>query len=186
MLDENAPGTVVDNGEGSPKRRGRGPNKPKVSADSQLSSGELLEVMFKKFSELNNQTQENFMLAIAEMKKPSVREQMQIDKEEELVRKKQLGRIEAAQQEIARDQAKRDGCSHTMPSTIAGLPGRHAWVAAVNSDGYVRPFCNVCRFGDKGQLKFKATPHMLQNGVGMNTMTNINLETLTKWAAQHA
>ena len=184
MLDESPEGTVSDHGEGSPKRRG---GRPKKVADTpQLDAGQLLEVVFKKFSEMNEQTQQNFMTAIAEMKKPSVREQQLIDKEEEQLRKKMLGRAEAARQEMERDEAKKRGCSHTMPSTIAGLPGRHAWVASVQSDGFVRPFCNICKFGDKGQLKFKATAHMLQNGVGMNTMTNISLETLEKWAAQHA
>jgi hypothetical protein len=141
-------------------------------------------MVFKKFAEMNAQTQQNFMAAIEEMKKPSVLDQMKLDKEEEMIRRKNEGRVQAAKLEEERNAYLLEHCPHTMPSTIAGLPGRHAWVAAVQSDGYVRPFCNVCKYGKNGELKFKATQYMLQNGVGLNNMQGINVDKLQTWAAQ--
>ncbi len=111
----------------------------------------------------------------AELKKPTELEQKKIDDDRNrLLRQAAIRRNEAKIEEEARISTQR-GCAHVKRDNSP------AWGGQVNSDGYVRPMCTICR---KIMPEIKAPVEWIANGVNMQDkeiFPKLTEEMLLEW-----
>lgn len=139
-----------------------------------------MEDVFKLIAQMSADQQENMMKFAAELKKPTAREQAEIDRKEAEIKRRQEERLKLAKAEEDRKKNMALGCVHATYHPGTGVT-RHAWRTQVNSDGYFRPTCQICQT----QLpRIKATPDMLLNGVNLDQYMGLDADKLRKWAEQ--
>lgn len=146
------------------------------------NQGVTMEEVFKIISQMNAQNQENLIAAIAELKKPSDREQKKIDEEEKRIVAHQKSRMQIAQAEEQRKENLKRGCPHSTYHPGTGVR-KHAWRAQVhtpaNEKPFFQPICSQClSLGPK----ILATSDQLQNGVNLDQYMDIDLSRLEAWA----
>lgn len=166
-------------GESQQSAKGK---KAKLMAND--NPGITMEQVFELISKMNEQNQQNMLTAIAEMKKPSAREQAEIDAKEKRVAEQQKARIQLAQSEERRKELNRLGCPHSTFHPGTGVR-KHSWRAQVHTPAgekpYFKPTCTQC--WTQGP-KILATPDMLTNGVNLDQYADIDLARLEAWAKQ--
>jgi hypothetical protein len=146
-----------------------------------------MEDVFKLIAKMSEDQQANMMKFAAELKKPTEREQKELDAKEARVASQQQARMEMARSEIMRKESLRHGCSHSSFNQATGQ-SKHAWRAQVHTPGrgekpFFVPMCQICH---TTLPKILATPDMLTQGVNLDMYQGIDLERLEKWAEQAA
>jgi len=140
--------------------------------------------VMKFLAEQNRQNQEALLAAIKELKKPSEFEQRKIDKENEVLRNKQMSRLTEAKAEVERKEMRMRNCPHAAAHPMGytmHLWGGQAHTPA-NQPAYFVPTCGRCQT----QLpKVYCTPEQLTQGINLYTYKNIGIEDLLK-AAEHS
>lgn len=151
---------------------------------------EVMKLVAVLAEKMNEKQHENMMAAIAEMKKPSEREQKELDAKDERIRQAQESRRQIAKAEEERKRLNALGCPHASYNPASGTT-RHTWRAQVHTPGrdkegnpikpYFVPTCQMCHT----QLpKILATTEMLTGGVNLDQYVGLDIDRLKKWAEQ--
>ena len=153
-------------------------------AEKNESNGITMDQLLTFMSEMNEQNQKNLLAAVAEMKKPSDRDQAKFDKEEEKIKQQHAMRLKIAEAEEERKLANTLGCTHATLNQATGVL-KHAWVAKTftphKEKPYWRAMCQQClTLGPK----IPATAEQLQNGMDMHLWPNVSLPQMEIWAKQ--
>ena len=148
------------------------------------SPGISMEEVMRLIATMGEQQHTNMLAAIAELKKPSEREQKKIDAEELRLKQQQENRLKLAMAEEERKKNNAAGCSHATFHPGTGVT-RHAWRAQVHTPHKEKPYfvptCQICQT----QLpKILATTDMLTGGVNLDQYLGIDADRLKKWAEQ--
>lgn len=146
--------------------------------------GVSMEEVMRLIATMSAEQHKNMLEAIAEMKKPTAREQEKIDKEDAKIRQQQENRIKLAKAEEDRKKNTALGCSHSTFHPGTGVV-RSAWRAQVHTPAgekpYFVPTCIICQT----QLpKILATNEMLSGGVNLDQYMGLDADKLRKWAEQ--
>ena len=167
-----------------PARRGRPPQLRKEYVPENPNVGVDMKMVFDLISKMNEDNQKNLMSAIAELKKPTPREQEKLDKEEAKVKAQQQARLKLAMAEEQRKKNNILGCRHATVHPGTGVV-KHAWRAQVHTPlgekPYFVPTCQICW---TQAPKILATPDMLTQGVNLDQYTTIDYDVLKKWSEQ--
>lgn len=154
------------------------------------NQGFTLDQVLELLNKQKLENQENLLLAIRELKKPSPEEQAKLDKEAAKLKERVLAAAKLAQ---AQEQGKNNAakfCPHgtTHNGTKAFT---HQWRAQVHTpDGekpYYTPRCTQCgttwdRWVGASNPKILATPDQLQNGVNMDQWGSEDIRRVFEWA----
>ena len=151
------------------------------------NTGISMEEVFKLIAKMSADQQENMMKFAAELKKPSDREQKEIDAKEARIKQNAEARLNQAKAEELQKEYLRTNCPHGTAHPGTGS-FKHAWVAQVHTPGhgekpYFRPFCQQCK---TLMPKITASADMLTQGVNLDKYVGIDADRLKKWAEQAA
>jgi hypothetical protein len=163
------------------------PGKLRESTMPEQPVGVSMEQIFQMIAKMSTDQQENMMKFAAELKKPSDREQKEIDAKEARIVANQKARIQMAQAEEDRKDNLMRGCAHATYHPGTGVT-RHAWRAQVSTPGhgekpFFQPMCQICH---TVLPKIIATPDMLTQGVNLDQYMALNADTLKRWSEQMA
>lgn len=151
-------------------------------AEPTANPGLDMEAILKIVGQMNADNQQNMLAAIAEMKKPTVREQKKLDEEDLKFRQHQQSRIALAHSEENRKEALRRNCAHATTHPGTGVT-KHTWRAQVHTPHGVAPYfvptCTQC-FSQLPQIL--ATTEMLTQGVNLDQYAGLNIDVLKNWA----
>ncbi len=153
------------------------PRKVREEDDSEVESvprGTVtMDEMMVFLNSMNAANREALVEAIREVRKPTEREQQKLDQEAQHALRQMLGRIEMAKNADAQRIAVQASCPHKRPNGVT------QFIAAVQSDGYYRPYCNAC---GKQIGKIRATDQQKIEGIAMDKWTNVTVEGLERMA----
>lgn len=132
--------------------------------------------------QMNEDNQRNMIAAIQEMKKPSEREQKELDEKEKRIAQAQQARVKLAKAEEDRKESQKRSCAHATTHAGTGVTS-HQWRGQVHTPGhcdpYFTPMCTQCFT----QLKpIRATTEMLTQGVNLDLYKSVNMKDLLTWA----
>jgi hypothetical protein len=142
-----------------------------------ITMAQVMELVSKMTAAQN----ENMLAAIAEMKKPSAREQAKLDKEDARVAAQQEARLKVGMAEEQRKQNIRRGCPHSTYHPGTGVR-KHAWRAKTYTPHNEQPFwMAICVQCQTLGPKVPATLHQLQNGVNLDQYASVSFEEMEEW-----
>ena len=151
---------------------------PEVTATPGLD----IEAVLKLIGQMNADNQQNMIAAIAEMKKPTEREQKKLDAEEVKIVQHQKSRIALAHAEEDRKASLRRNCAHATTHPGTGVT-KHTWRAQVHTPANVKPyFVPTCTQCFSQLTPILASTEMLTQGVNLDQYAGINMDVLTNWA----
>jgi protein-disulfide isomerase len=125
---------------------------------------------------------EQMLMLVEQMKKPTVLEQSKLDKEEAQNAKMRRMRVEGAMREQQVKDWKAANCTHRSQGSN-NQPGKHAFVAQVNADGYFRPICKICHTVFPA---IKASNEQVTGGVNLDLRYDLTAEILIAWSRRAA
>jgi len=150
-------------------------------AEATPTPGMDLEAVMRIIAQMNADNQQNMLSAIAEMKKPTEREQKKLDAEELKLQQHQTSRIKLAQAEEDRKRMQASSCAHATTHPGTGVT-KHCWRAQVhtphNEKPYFVPTCTQC-FTQLPHIL--ATTEMLTQGVNLDQYAGLNIDVLRNW-----
>lgn len=134
---------------------------------------------------LQAQSEENrkqMMDFARELKKPTEREQREIDDKDLKLKQHQETRLKLAKAEEDRKEMQKRTCQHGTMHSGTGIL-HHQWRAQVHTpahcDAYFQPRCTQCA---TALDPIRATAEMLTQGVNLCDYKSINMQTLIDWA----
>lgn len=145
---------------------------------------------------LNHQSvenQKNLLLAIQELKKPTVEEQARIDKEQAKLKERTLAAAKLAQKEEEAKQRAAKFCPHGTTHKGTKI-FTHQWRAQVMTpDGekpYYMPRCTQCgstwdRVYDLSSPKVLANSDQLKDGVNMDQWSMDDINRVVAWLREN-
>jgi hypothetical protein len=151
-------------------------------AEPSATPGLDMEAILKIIGQMNADNQTNMLAAIAEMKKPTAREQKKLDEEELKLAQHQQSRIKLAQAEEDRKRMQASSCAHATTHPGTGVT-KHCWRAQVHTPHLQKPYfvptCTQC-FTQLPHIL--ATTEMLTQGVNLDQYAALNIDVLRNWA----
>jgi hypothetical protein len=152
-------------------------------AEQTVDPMEALKVILAQLTA--NQTTQMMDFA-KELKKPSEREQRNLDEEDAKIARAQKERLEMGRAEVQRKEMNARSCGgHVRVHPGTGVT-RHLWRAQVHApDGrqpYIMPTCQNCQT-QVGPIP--ASMEMIRNGVSLENYPALTEEALRKWAEQY-
>lgn len=156
------------------------PEKKKATIPESFGVADVLALI----KQMNEDNQRNMISAIQEMKKPSAREQKDLDEKEARIVQHQKARLNLAKAEENRKIMQRKSCQHGTTHAGTGVTS-HQWRGQIHTpshcDPYFLPTCTQCG----SQLDpVRATTEMLTQGVNLDLYKAINLDVLLKWGEE--
>jgi hypothetical protein len=143
-----------------------------------VTMGDMLQLLAK----MNEDNQKNMMAMVAEMKKPTEREQKELDVKEAKLVQQQATRLKMAQAEEQRKEMQRKSCAHGTTHGGTGVT-THQWRGQVmtpsHCDPYFLPRCTQCNTALK---PIRASAEMMTQGVNLNMYAGLNIPILEQWA----
>lgn len=143
-----------------------------------------IQDVLKLLAERDEQHMKQMMEFAKELRKPTEREQKELDEKEKRVAELQRRRLDMAKREEDSKETKKRGCAHSTTHGGTGVTS-HQWRGQVHTPAHCDPFftptCTQCLT----QLpKIRATTEMLTQGVNLDAYKGINMDVLLKWGEQ--
>lgn len=156
--------------------------REKQMAETTVTPGLDMAQVLQLIAKMDENNQKNMLAAIQEMKKPSEREQKELDAKDARIKQAQEQRLKMARAAEKGRQMQAYGCQHATTHPGTGVT-KHAWRAQIHTPAgekpYFVPTCQQCLT----QLpKILATPEQLTQGINLDQYAGIDKEVLTKWA----
>lgn len=145
-----------------------------------------MEDVFRFLAAEREENRKQMLEMVAELKKPTAREQKKIDEEDARYLRAEQEKRALALIEIQRRENNQKNCPHVR--VHAGTKAiSHTWRGQVHTpdgqDPYWIPVCTQCL---TTLPKIKATPNQVREGLNLNQYTGVTLEGLLKLAQQVA
>jgi len=140
--------------------------------------------VLKLLAERDEAHMKQMMEFAKELRRPTEREQKEIDDKEKRVSQQQQARFKLAQSEVDRKEMQKRSCAHSTTHGGTGVT-THQWRAQVHTpshcDPYFRPTCTQCL---SSLDPIRATTEMITQGVNLDQYKGVNMEVLLKWAGE--
>jgi hypothetical protein len=137
---------------------------------------------------LQTQQEQNAKLMMEfakELKKPSDREQKELDEKDARIRQRQEAGIKLGKAEEQRRIMQRTNCNHATTHPGTGVT-KHAWRSCgVQTPAGLDPsFTPICQQCQTTLPKIRATTEMVSQGVNLDMYAAIDMPTLLRWSEE--
>lgn len=143
-----------------------------------------IQDVLKLLAEQGKEHTRQMMEFAKELKKPTEREQKEIDEKEGRIKQHQEARMKTARAQEASKAMQRRSCPHGTTHAGTGQT-MHQWRAQVHTpshcDPYFLPTCTQCQ---SPLDPIRATAEMLTQGVNLDLYKGLNMDTLLRWAPE--
>lgn len=152
-------------------------------AEAAPTPGVDMKAIFELIAQMDANNQKNILLAIQEMKKPTEREQKEMDEKDKKIRQHQEARVKLAQSEEERKRLQALSCPHSTTHPGTGVT-KHTWRAQVHTPDKEKPyFVPTCMKCLTQLPKILASTEMLTQGVNLDQYAGLDIQALRGWAA---